>query len=182
VIRPALAEGARHAIDETRQRVLIAVLVGDPFARRSPATVVTVGCAAGCEASACAPVAGSRVPRLTRPTTSTGSRRTFTIQLALRRRYRDEFARPSPTRSPICRAPARRAAPVLHRRPHDRSARRADRVDRATTARWVVAARSAVLVGTRDLLASSLGANTAEIESILRLVRSQLELSLRLLD
>lgn len=53
------------------------------------------------------------------------------------------------------------------------------KVDRATTARWVVNARSAILVGTRDLLAQSLGATSAEIDSILRLVRSQLELSLR---
>ena len=53
------------------------------------------------------------------------------------------------------------------------------RVDRATTARWVVAARSAVLAGTRDFLGSALGVTTSEVESILRLVGSQLELSLR---
>lgn len=52
------------------------------------------------------------------------------------------------------------------------------RVARATTARWVVAARSSVLGATRDHLRAQLGATTTEIESILRLVRSQLELSL----
>jgi len=55
-------------------------------------------------------------------------------------------------------------------------------VDRATTARWVIGARSAVLDGTRDRLRTSLGVTSDEVESILRLVRSQLELSLRLLD
>ena len=54
-------------------------------------------------------------------------------------------------------------------------------VDRATTARWVIGARSAVLDGTRDRLRHMLGATNDEVESILRLVRSQLELSLRLL-
>ena len=53
------------------------------------------------------------------------------------------------------------------------------RVDRATTARWVVASRSAVLAGVRTELTAALGASTEEIDSILRLVRSQLELSLR---
>jgi RNA polymerase sigma-70 factor (ECF subfamily) len=53
------------------------------------------------------------------------------------------------------------------------------RVDRATTARWVIAARTDVLSGVRTHLAAALGANTEEIDSILRLVRSQLELSLR---
>nr|MBA3500847.1 transcriptional regulator [Deltaproteobacteria bacterium] len=53
---------------------------------------------------------------------------------------------------------------------------------RATTARWVIGARSGVLDGTRDRLRSGLGASSDEVESILRLVRSQLELSLRLLD
>jgi RNA polymerase sigma-70 factor (ECF subfamily) len=53
------------------------------------------------------------------------------------------------------------------------------RVDRATTARWVIAARTDVLTGIRTELAAALGANTDEIDSILRLVRSQLELSLR---
>ncbi|CAN5235010.1 hypothetical protein BH11MYX1_BH11MYX1_07620 [soil metagenome] len=56
------------------------------------------------------------------------------------------------------------------------------RVDRATTARWVIAARTAVIGGVRDRLSAELGASTAEVESILRLVRSQLDLSLRLLD
>ncbi|MBP9204448.1 MAG: transcriptional regulator [Kofleriaceae bacterium] len=54
-------------------------------------------------------------------------------------------------------------------------------VDRATTARWVIAARTAVLDGTRARLRQALGASADEVESILRLVRSQLDLSLRLL-
>lgn len=55
------------------------------------------------------------------------------------------------------------------------------RVDRATTARWVIAARGAILDGVRARLRTALGASPAEIESILRLVQSQLDLSLRLL-
>ena len=53
------------------------------------------------------------------------------------------------------------------------------RVDRATTARWVVAARGAVLAATREHLGSSLGVASSEVESILRLVGSELDLSLR---
>jgi RNA polymerase sigma-70 factor (ECF subfamily) len=56
------------------------------------------------------------------------------------------------------------------------------RVDRATTARWVIAARSAVLAAVRERLSEELGASTSEVESILRVVRSQLDISLRLLD
>ena len=54
-------------------------------------------------------------------------------------------------------------------------------VDRATTARWVIGARTGVLDGTRDRLRAVLGVSSDEVESILRLVRSELDLSLRLL-
>jgi RNA polymerase sigma-70 factor, ECF subfamily len=54
-------------------------------------------------------------------------------------------------------------------------------VDRATTARWVIGARTRVLDGTRDQLCNVLGISGEEVESILRLVRSQLDVSLRLL-
>ena len=53
------------------------------------------------------------------------------------------------------------------------------RVDRATTARWVVAARGAILAATREHLGTALGVATSEVESILRLVGSELDLSLR---
>jgi len=53
------------------------------------------------------------------------------------------------------------------------------RVNRGTAARWVVAARSAVLDATRERLTSELGVTTNEVDSIIRLVRSQLDVSLR---
>jgi RNA polymerase sigma-70 factor, ECF subfamily len=56
------------------------------------------------------------------------------------------------------------------------------RVNRATAARWVVAARSAVLDGTRRRLTDELGITTNEVDSIIRLVRSQLDISLRDLE
>lgn len=56
------------------------------------------------------------------------------------------------------------------------------RVNRATAARWVVAARSAVLDGTRARLGDALGATTTTVDSIIRLIRSELDLSLRDLD
>ena len=52
-------------------------------------------------------------------------------------------------------------------------------VDRATAARWLVAARTAILDDTRARLAAELGATTTEIDRLIRLVRSQLVLSLR---
>jgi RNA polymerase sigma-70 factor (ECF subfamily) len=55
------------------------------------------------------------------------------------------------------------------------------KVDRATTARWVIGARPHVLEGMRDRLRELLGVSSDEVESILRLVRSQLDFSLRLL-
>ncbi|MCW5807619.1 MAG: transcriptional regulator [Deltaproteobacteria bacterium] len=55
------------------------------------------------------------------------------------------------------------------------------RVNRATTARWVAAARMAVVAATREQLVADLGVDAGEVDSIIRLVRSQLELSLRAL-
>ena len=52
------------------------------------------------------------------------------------------------------------------------------RVHRATASRWLVRAREALLDGVRRSLMDQLGANAAEVESILVLVHSQLDLSL----
>jgi len=53
------------------------------------------------------------------------------------------------------------------------------RVNRSTTARWVVAARSAALELTRAHLSRTFGIAPTEVDSIIRLVRSQLDFSLR---
>jgi RNA polymerase sigma-70 factor (ECF subfamily) len=53
------------------------------------------------------------------------------------------------------------------------------KVNRATAARWVAAAREAVSEATRAHLTAALGGSTSEIDSIIRLVRSQIDLSLR---
>lgn len=50
-------------------------------------------------------------------------------------------------------------------------------VHRATAARWLAGAREAIAAGTRERLASHLGIASAEIESIIRLVRSRLDVS-----
>ena len=47
---------------------------------------------------------------------------------------------------------------------------------------WVIAARTAVLDATRGRLQGELGITAGEVDSIIRLVRSQLDLSLRELD
>jgi RNA polymerase sigma-70 factor (ECF subfamily) len=52
-------------------------------------------------------------------------------------------------------------------------------VNRATTARWVAGARLAVVAGTRKQLVDHLGIATTEVDSIIRLVRSQLDVSVR---
>lgn len=52
------------------------------------------------------------------------------------------------------------------------------RVHRATTARWVEAARQAVLDGTRRELIRRLQLSRDELDSIMRLIRSQLDVSL----
>jgi RNA polymerase sigma-70 factor, ECF subfamily len=52
-------------------------------------------------------------------------------------------------------------------------------INRATAARWVIGARTALLHGTRDRLAAELAIAAGDVDSIIRLVRSQLELSMR---
>jgi RNA polymerase sigma factor (sigma-70 family) len=52
------------------------------------------------------------------------------------------------------------------------------RVHRATTARWIAGARKAVLDGTRRALTDRLRLRPAELDSILRLIDSQLDVSL----
>jgi RNA polymerase sigma-70 factor (ECF subfamily) len=54
-------------------------------------------------------------------------------------------------------------------------------VHRATAARWVAHAREALVAGVRRALQTRLRVGSAELDSLLRLVRSKLELSLRLL-
>lgn len=187
VIRPALAKlkVPDVTIDETEQRVLIAVLVGDPVRPgiagyggrgRLRSWVRSIGVRTGRRLAGSASDATDDLDRL--------SANVHDPELALlRERYRDEVRKA--LADALANLPERQRN-VLRQYYIDGltidQLAALYRVDRATTARWVVAARSAVLVGTRDLLASSLGANTAEIESILRLVRSQLELSMRLLD
>jgi RNA polymerase sigma-70 factor (ECF subfamily) len=55
-------------------------------------------------------------------------------------------------------------------------------VNRATTARWVAGARLAVVHKTREQLVSQFGIEAAEVDSIIRLVRSQLDVSVRQLN
>jgi RNA polymerase sigma-70 factor (ECF subfamily) len=52
-------------------------------------------------------------------------------------------------------------------------------VHRATAARWIAAAREAILDGTRRRLRSDLSLSDSEFDSVVRLVQSQLEVSLR---
>lgn len=52
-------------------------------------------------------------------------------------------------------------------------------VHRATAARWVARAREHLLVGTRQRLAAELRLHDAELDSILQLIASRLEVSLR---
>jgi RNA polymerase sigma-70 factor (ECF subfamily) len=52
-------------------------------------------------------------------------------------------------------------------------------VNRATTARWVAGARLALVAGTRTQLIEQFGIAAAEVDSIIRLVRSQLDISVR---
>jgi RNA polymerase sigma-70 factor (ECF subfamily) len=53
------------------------------------------------------------------------------------------------------------------------------RVNRATTARWVAGARLAVVNATRAQLIDHAGVPASDVDSVIRLVRSQLELSVR---
>ena len=52
-------------------------------------------------------------------------------------------------------------------------------VNRATTARWVAGARLAVITKTREQLVDHFGVEASEVDSIIRLVRSQLDVSVR---
>jgi RNA polymerase sigma-70 factor (ECF subfamily) len=52
------------------------------------------------------------------------------------------------------------------------------RVHRSTTARWIEAARAAVLAGTRRTLTERLQITTAELDSVMLLISSRLEVSL----
>lgn len=51
------------------------------------------------------------------------------------------------------------------------------RVHRATAARWLVAIRGQIFERTRELLALRLGASTAEVRSVARLLRDEIHLS-----
>jgi RNA polymerase sigma-70 factor (ECF subfamily) len=55
-------------------------------------------------------------------------------------------------------------------------------VNRATTARWVAGARLAIVAKTRNQLVEQFGIAVAEVDSIIRLVRSQLAVSVRDLE
>ncbi len=55
-------------------------------------------------------------------------------------------------------------------------------VNRATTARWVASARLAIVTKTRNLLVERFGIAMTEVDSIIRLVRSQLAVSVRDLE
>ncbi len=191
VVRSALGKLrlAETIIDETEQRVLIMVLVGDPV-RPAIATfsgrgqlrswVKSIAVRTGRRLAGVADVpvedASDELDRL--------SANVSDPELALlRERYRDDV------RAALASAfgeLAERARNVLRQYYIDGltidQLAALYRVDRATTARWVIAARTAVLDGTRDRLRAAFGATTTEVESILRLVQSQLELSLRLLD
>jgi RNA polymerase sigma-70 factor (ECF subfamily) len=51
------------------------------------------------------------------------------------------------------------------------------RVHRATAARWLAAARATLLERTRDQISEALGLNRLEVDSLMRLVQSRLDLS-----
>jgi RNA polymerase sigma-70 factor (ECF subfamily) len=52
-------------------------------------------------------------------------------------------------------------------------------VNRATTARWVAGARLAIVKATRAQLIEHAGVPPADVDSVIRLVRSQPDLSVR---
>lgn len=190
VIRPALGKLAlaSSTIDEAEQRVLVMILVGDPV---RPA-IATFG-GRGRLRSWVRSIAVRTARRLAGLTDGGGDHHDELDQLTanvhdpelamLREQYRDQV------RAALAEALAglaERQRNVLRQYYIDGltidQLAALYRVDRATTARWVIGARSAVLDGTRERLRRALGVTSEEVESILRLVRSQLELSLRLLD
>ena len=190
VIRPALGKLglSETTIDEAEQRVLVMILVGDPV-RPAIATYGGRGRLRSWVRSIAVRTA-RRLAGLTDGGADAGQdeldRLTAGVhdpELAmLRERYRDQV------RTALADALAaltERQRNVL--RQYYIDALTIDQlatlyhVDRATTARWVIGARTGVLDGTRDRLRAVLGVTSDEVESILRLVRSQLDLSLRLL-
>lgn len=188
VVRPALGKLAiaQTTIDEAEQRVLVMILVGDPV---RPA-IATYG-GRGRLRSWVRSIAVRTARRLAGLTDGAADpdeldRLTASVhdpELAmLRERYRDQVRT---ALADTLAALSERQRNVLRQYYIDGltidQLAALYRVDRATTARWVIAARTAVLDGTRDRLRSVLGVTTDEVESILRLVRSQLDLSLRLL-
>lgn len=190
VIRPALAKLgiAPTTIDEAEQRVLVMILVGDPV-RPAIATFSGRGRLRSWTRSIAVRTA-RRLAGLTDGGADSGpdelDRLTASVhdpELAmLRERYRDQV------RAALAEALAaltERQRNVLRQYYIDGltidQLAALYRVDRATTARWVIGARTAVLDGTRERLRTVLGVTSDEVESILRLVRSQLDLSLRLL-
>jgi RNA polymerase sigma-70 factor (ECF subfamily) len=190
VIRPALAKLslAQSTIDEAEQRVLVMILVGDPV---RPAIAAYGG--RGRLRSWVRSIAVRTARRLAGLTDGGGDNQDELDQLTanvhdpelamLRERYREQVRT---ALAEALAALAERQRNVLRQYYIDGltidQLAALYHVDRATTARWVIGARSAVLDGTRDRLRSGLGVSSDEVESILRLVRSQLELSLRLLD
>jgi RNA polymerase sigma-70 factor (ECF subfamily) len=189
VIRPRSRSSlAQSTIDEAEQRVLVMILVGDPV---RPAIAAYGG--RGRLRSWVRSIAVRTARRLAGLTDGGGDNQDELDQLTanvhdpelamLRERYREQV------RAALAEALAglaERQRNVLRQYYIDGltidQLAALYHVDRATTARWVIGARSAVLDGTRDRLRSLLGVSSDEVESILRLVRSQLELSLRLLD
>jgi RNA polymerase sigma-70 factor (ECF subfamily) len=184
VVRPALGKlGLSDAtIDETEQRVLITVLVGDPDRPaiamyggrgRLRSWLRSIGVRIGRRLSGAAPLADP--DELDQLSTNVHDPE---LEM-LRGRYRDEVR--TALAGALDKLPERQRN-VLRQYYVDGltidQLAALYHVDRATTARWVVAARSAVLGATRDQLAAKLGATNTEVESILRLVRSQLDLNL----
>jgi RNA polymerase sigma-70 factor (ECF subfamily) len=190
VIRPALAKLSLSpsTIDEAEQRVLVMILVGDPV---RPAIAAYGG--RGRLRSWVRSIAVRTARRLAGLTDGGADNQDELDQLTanvhapelamLRERYREQVRE---ALAEALAALAERPRNVLRQYYIDGltidQLAALYHVDRATTARWVIGARSAVLDGTRDRLRSGLGVTRDEVESILRLVRSQLELSLRQLD
>jgi RNA polymerase sigma-70 factor (ECF subfamily) len=190
VIRPALAKLglSQTTIDEAEQRVLVMILVGDPV-RPAIATfggrgrlrswvksiaVRTARRLAGLTEGG-APNEQDELDRL--------SANVDDPELALlRERYREQVR---DALAAAFGALAERQRNVLRQYYIDGltidQLAALYHVDRATTARWVIAARGAVLDGMHDRMRHALGVSSEEVESILRLVRSELDLSLRLL-
>lgn len=186
VVRAALRKLAiaPAIVDEAEQRTLVAILVGDPV-RPALATysgrgrlrswVRSIGVrigrrSAGKAAAGGASVELDRVADLVADPTLA----------VLRERYRD-VARAA-IATAVAGLPARQRTVLRQYYVDELTIDRLAaiyRVDRATTARWLVAARAAILEGTRVALGTELGGSTTEIDSILNLVGSGLELSLR---